>query len=335
MQLPTSFSLIPLLIAQASFVAANGHGAADTSARPAFSVSHGFRALSSQGRLADIMQHPAFAGFGERILPWAGRRYDPAMPLAQMARLLPYHSAVDTPTIIAALNRMIDDANAGQRVFYDIYSQTERQADPSKAATGIFFYRARPGAPFAVIAPGGGFSYVGALHEGFPYAQAISDLGLNAFVLTYRTGQGGQVATEDLARAISWIFRNAKALEVDTQSYSLWGSSAGARMAASIGSHGVAAFGGDDLPGPAAVIMAYTGHSDLAQIEPPSFVIVGAQDMIAPPATMERRLAALRRIGTPVEYHRFPDLGHGFGPGVGTSAQGWIAKAVQFWRQHS
>ncbi|GEK70950.1 alpha/beta hydrolase [Paracoccus denitrificans] len=289
--------------------------------------------LTADGRLADILDNPAFAGFAERILPWAGRRYDPAMPLGQMASLLPYHSAVDTGTVVAALNRMIDDAGAGQTVFYDIYSEAERRADPAKAATGLFFYRGRPGAPFAVIAPGGGFSYVGSVHEGFPYAEAISDLGLNAFVLTYRAGQGGQVATEDLAAAITWIFRNAEELGVGTDGYSLWGSSAGARMAAYIGSHGPAAFGGANLPKPAAVVMAYTSHSDLAETEPPTFVVVGERDGIAPPGNMERRIAALRRIGTPVEYHLFPNVGHGFGAGTGTSAEGWIAEAVRFWRQ--
>jgi hypothetical protein len=40
----------------------------------------------------------------------------------------------------------------------------------------------RPGAPFAVVCPGGGFSYVGSVHEGFPHAAAISSKGLNAFV---------------------------------------------------------------------------------------------------------------------------------------------------------
>ena len=46
---------------------------------------------------------------------------------------------------------------------------------------------------------------------------------------------------------------------------------------------------------------------------------------------MERRVAALRRTGTEVEYHRFPNVGHGFGLGIGTSAEGWIADAVRFW----
>lgn len=290
--------------------------------------------LTVDGRLGDILDSPAFAGFADRVLPWHGRSYDPAMPLGQISRLLPYHSAVDTGTVVSALNRMIDDVNAGQTIFYEIYSDTDRQADPAKSATGLFFVRGRPGAPFALIAPGGGFAYVGSVHEGFPYAQAISELGLNAFVLTYRTGQGGRIATEDMARAIGWIFDNAAGLEVSTDGYSVWGSSAGARMAAYIGSHGAAAFGGADLPKPATVVMAYTSHSDVAATEPPTFVVVGADDRIAPPANMERRIAAMRRMGTPVKFHSFPNLGHGFGTGTGTSAEGWTRQAVRFWEAH-
>jgi len=48
---------------------------------------------------------------------------------------------------------------------------------------------------------------------------------------------------------------------------------------------------------------------------------------------MEARVAALRRIGTRVEYHQFPRVGHGFGTGQGTSAQGWIGQAVRFWKK--
>jgi acetyl esterase/lipase len=172
---------------------------------------------------------------------------------------------------------------------------------------------------------------VGSLHEGFPYAVEISNLGYNAFVLKYRTGQGGMVATEDLAAAISYIFRNARSLGVTTSGYSLWGSSAGARMVASIGSYGIGRVGGADLPKPSALVLLYTGHSDLSSKEPPTFVAVGDGDGIARPAIMERRVAALRRVGTDVEYHKYPGIGHGFGLGVGTSAEGWIADALRFW----
>ena len=77
--------------------------------------------------------------------------------------------------------------------------------------------------------------------------------------------------------------------------------------------------------------MAYTGHSDYASEEPPTFVVVGEEDGIAPPAVMKRRVETLRKSGTQVEYHEYKDLGHGFGLGTGTSAEGWILEAIRFW----
>jgi len=286
--------------------------------------------LAVQSTIGDILRHPAFAGFSRLILPWDDRVYEEQMPLTRIASLLPYHTHVDPETVANALNRMIDDAARGQTVFYSFYSETQKKQQPERANTGLFFFRGRPGAPFAVISPGGGFSYVGSIHEGFPYAEAISRNGYNAFVLKYRAGHAGEVATQDLASAVSYILRNAEALGVG-RSYSLWGSSAGARMAAAIGSHGVANYGGDDAPKPSTIVMAYTGHSDYSPTEPPTFVVVGEADGIAPPAAMERRVAALRKSGTPVAYHKYRNLGHGFGLGTGTSAEGWVSEAIRFW----
>ena len=291
--------------------------------------------LAADNRLRDLLQHPAFAGFGRLILPWDNRTYDESMPLSSLGSLLPYHTQVRPDVVVGSLNRMIDDVNDGKPVFYDFYTAAQKQEQPARENTGLFFFRGKPGAPFAVISPGGGFSYVGSIHEGFPYAVEISNKGYNAFVLKYRAGHGGAVATQDLAAAISYIFRNAEKLGVGTDGYSLWGSSAGARMAAAIGSHGVAAFGGDDLPKPSSVVMAYTAHSDYSPNEPPTFVIVGEDDGIAPPSAMERRIAALRKAGTEVEYHRYKNVGHGFGLGTGTSAEGWIADANRFWGRFS
>jgi acetyl esterase/lipase len=141
------------------------------------------------------------------------------------------------------------------------------------------------------------------------------------------------IATEDLAAAIAFVFDRADALRVSREGYSLWGSSAGARMVATIGSHGVARPGGNAIPKPSTVVMAYTGHSDYGAHEPPTFVVVGEQDTIAPPSVIERRIAALRRAGTTVEYRKYSGVGHGFGLGTGTSAQGWIAEATRFWEQ--
>jgi hypothetical protein len=164
--------------------------------------------------------HPAFAGFARLMLPWDDRRDDPATPLRKIGSLLPYHSHVDPAVVVSSLNRMIDDVSVGRTIFYDIYTDARKQAEPSHTSTGVFFLRGKPGAPFAVIAPGGGFAYVASLHEGFPYAVEISNRGYNAFVVKYRAAGGGTVATEDLAAALSFIFRNAGALGVTPGGYS-------------------------------------------------------------------------------------------------------------------
>jgi acetyl esterase/lipase len=289
--------------------------------------------LSIDDTLQALLRHPAFAGHARLLLPWDDRTYDESMPLRQIGSLLPYHGHVEPRVVVDALNRMIDDTRRGQVVFHRFYTPEQRRVDPGKENTGLFFLRGKHGAPFALIAPGGGFAYVGSVHEGFPHAQEISCLGYNAFVLRYRPGRGEQAATQDMAAALAWLFGHAAELGVDTAGYSVWGSSAGARMAANIGSNGPGGYGGGALPKPALVVTAYTGHNQVAAHEPPTFVVVGEQDGIAPPATMERRVAALRAQGTRVVFHTYEGLGHGFGLGTGTSAEGWVRDAVRFWTE--
>lgn len=290
--------------------------------------------LTAQHTVGDLLAMPAFAPFAERLLPWDGRPADKNLPLSQLGRLMPYHSAVNTADILGALNGLQQRAVQGQSVFYELYSPQERAADPAKAYTGLFFYPGKTGAPFALIAPGGGFQYVGTLHEGLPLARRIAEAGYPAFVVKYRAGQGQQAATQDMARALAFIRQNASRLGVAADGYSLWGASAGARMAASIGSYGASAFGANDTSRPAAVILQYTGHSDYSRREPPTFAVVGEHDGIAPPALMAQRIRALQRQGTPAELHRYPNTGHGFALGSGTPAAGWEKAAIRFWQQH-
>ena len=130
--------------------------------------------------------------------------------------------------------------------------------DPAKRDTGLFFFRGRTGAPVAVVSAGGGFAYVGAMQDSFPHALVLSERGVNAFALIYRPR--AQTACEDLSRAVAFLHEYAAELGVDMRGYSLWGGSAGARMAAWVGSHGTEAFGQRSYPRPAAVIMQYTGR---------------------------------------------------------------------------
>ncbi len=296
-------------------------------------MSNTYKQIRADDSVVDVINHPAFTGFGQYIFPWDDRDYDVGLKMDQVSYLLPYHSHIDTDTVIKPLNHMIDDINAGKTVFHDFYTENEKQEEPSKNDTGLFLYRGDPGAPYAVICAGGGFTYVGSLHEGFPYALELSKKGYNAFVLKYRIGSG-QAATEDLAAAISYIHKNADALSIGTDRYSLWGSSAGARMVAYVGTYGVHGFGGDRISRPGIVVMAYTGHTDYSPSDPPTFAIVGENDRIAVPSVMERRINAMKAQGIDVEFHRYPGLGHGFGLGIGTSAEGWIDDAIEFWEEH-
>lgn len=282
--------------------------------------------------LTDIAMNPAFDGYGYGLLPWHGAREE-GYDLRNESALLPYHSDVRPQQAEAALNRLIADASEGRTVAFPVYSDAAMAADPDKADAVLYFFRGKPGAPFAIVNPGGGFSYVGSLHESIPHAQWLSEQGINAFSLSYREGSG-QMAVEDLAQAITFIFRHADELEVSTQGYSLWGSSAGARMAAAIGSYGPAAFGGAELPRPAAVIMAYTGQSEYTASDPATYAVVGDRDGIAEAGVMERRIRGLQQAGVAADIVVYPGLSHGFGTGEGTAAEGWMHGALDFWLEH-
>lgn len=281
---------------------------------------------ASDTRIADVVSDPVLGDYGRLLFPVEGR-YMSGDTLGTLG--LTWYSHIDPDETVEIVNTLYARAADGETVFYDIYTEEEKAADPAKRDTGLFFFRGEEGAPFAVCSAGGAFAYVGAMQDSFPHALELSRRGYNAFALIYRPG--ADTACEDLARAISFIFANAGELGVGTGCYSLWGGSAGARMAAWLGSYGPAAFGGDDLPRPGAVIMQYTGHTDYTEDDPPTFACVGDSDWIADWRTMQRRIQSLDALGIPTEFHCYPGLGHGFGLGTGTAAEGWLDDAVSFW----
>ena len=283
-------------------------------------------AYSADTSISEVISDPAFGDFGRLIFPVDSGYYG-GTTLGDLR--LTWYNNIDPDKTVEIANYLKDHAEAGDTVFFDIYSEEEKAADPAKEDTGLFFFRGNPGEKFAVCNAGGGFAYVGAMHDSFPHALELSKMGYNAFALIYRPG--AQTACEDLARAISYIFAHAEELEVDTDCYSLWGGSAGARMAAYLGTYGTAAFGGDDIPGAGAVIMQYTGHSEYSAGDPPTYACVGTNDGIASWRTMQARLEAMEELGIPTEFHVYEGLRHGFGLGTGTVAEGWIDDAAAFW----
>lgn len=277
-------------------------------------------------KIAEIIND--FGDFGRLIFP-TKHAYFSGETLGELN--LTWYEHINPDKSVEIVNFMRACVENGEQIFYDIYTSKEKADEPSKVNTGLFFFKGKENAKFALCNAGGGFAYVGAMHDSFPHALELSKMGYNAFALIYRPN--AKLACKDLARAISFIFANAKDLGVNVSDYSLWGGSAGARMAALLGSYGTGAFGEKALPRPRTVIMQYTGHTDYGADEPPTYACVGENDWIANWRTMQKRLENISAFGVPTEFHKYVGLGHGFGLGIGTVAEGWINDAIAFWQR--
>ena len=279
-------------------------------------------AFDEDTKISDVVNSPLFKDFGRLIFP-VNENYYHGTTLRDFG--LTWYTNIKPARTVEIVNYMSAHAERGEQIFYRIYSDD----DPRARDTGLFFFRGDPGAKFAICNAGGGFVFVGAMHDSFPHALELSKRGYNAFALIYRPG--ADTACEDLARAIAFIHDHADELQVDMKDYSLWGGSAGARMAAWLGSYGTETFGEKRYPRPAAVIMQYTGLSEVTGNEPPTYNCVGTNDGIAPYRVMQRRIEAIKANGTDAMIEIFPGLSHGFGLGEGTIAEGWLDNAVRFW----
>lgn len=279
--------------------------------------------------VGDVINDPYFEDFGYLLFP-VDRPVSEDMTLEEISSSSVYvwYHYIDPDKTVEIIQALHDHAKAGEQIFFKIYSEEERAADPSKEDTGLFFFKGEPGEKFAVVNAGGGFMYVGAMQDSFPHALALSQMGYNSFALIYRPDD----PYTDLAQAISFIYDHAEELEVNPEDYSLWGGAAGARMAATLGNgDALPLFGRPDIPQASAVIMQYTGYNTVSEKDAPTYACVGTSDGIANWKTMQSRLQELEALGIPTEFHSYEGLPHGFGIGTGTAAEGWIKDAVSFW----
>ena len=286
--------------------------------------------ITTETKIRDIISDPGLGDLGRLLFP-VNEGYYSGDTLGDLR--LTWYSHINPNKTVEIVRYIKEQAAKGEQVFFDIYSEEEKRTDPDKRNTGIFFFRGNSGAKTAICNAGGGFAYVGAMHDSLPHALELSKKGYNAFALIYRPG--AQTACQDLARAIAFLHQNSSTLGIDMNGYSLWGGSAGARMAAWLGSLGTEYFGEQSYPRPAAVIMQYTGLGEVYGNEPPTYNCVGTNDGIASFKTMERRINAIKANGTDAQIEVFRGLGHGFGLGQGTVAEGWIDNAVKFWEKQN
>ena len=119
----------------------------------------------------EVIAYPGFGDWGRLIFP-ADEGYYSGSTLKDLR--LTWYSNIQPAKTVEIVNYFKEKADAGETVFYDIYTDAEKATDPWKADTGLFFFKGNPGAKFAICNAGGGFAYVGAMHDSFPHALELS-----------------------------------------------------------------------------------------------------------------------------------------------------------------
>lgn len=129
---------------------------------------------TADSRITDVINDPAFGEYGRLIFP-VDQWYYSGETLGDLS--LTWYSHIDPDKTVEICNYFKTHADAGDVIFYDIYSDQEKRSDPEKEDTGLFFFKGEPGAKFAICNAGGGFAYVGAMHDSFPHGLELSKMG--------------------------------------------------------------------------------------------------------------------------------------------------------------
>lgn len=268
------------------------------------------------------------------------------------------------------LNRVAELKNNGEQVLESFYTDKEKEEDPEKKDTALFWFPTGKKAPFAISIAGGGYNGVCSLMEGFPIAAKLNELGVNAFVLDYRAGteDAAEKSEEDLHRAIQFIFENKERFQLE-DSYLVFGFSAGGHLTAELGTDN-RGYKSAGLPKPemlglgyACVNLEFTEDVKKRQLSedmfgknreeefyvnkrkeftvidhisgdyPQAFIWHTMEDEMIP---YEDNAVKMKRIldQAGVRNHlKYVEHGlHGLGLGTGSEAEGWLEEAVAFWK---
>lgn len=313
-----------------------------------YRIPGGYRSISARDSFGSVERHPAFSDFSAFILPWkdtVNQVVTPALSLDFVCR----QNRTNTASIVDGFN-FVAEASQREAIFYPIYTEAERAADPSLEETGLILIRGEPGMPVAVLTSGGGFSSVCLFMESFPVGRVLHRMGYTVAMPKYRVdpafhfqtddpAERERTANADFSRALAFLFENQQSLWIDMTDYSVWGFSAGGRTTWLWGLDEECGYAAHGLPAPAAMVLVYSGWYDEARAGhygamPPCYFawlpeddVIGAENA----AGIGRMIDELRTLGIPCEESRYHQAKHGFGEGRGTDAEGWIEIAVSFW----
>ena len=314
-------------------------------------------------KIKTIVNQPEFAGY-EYIagaFPGIGGIISGGLKLKIMCKMVGTWNA---QSMADGMNYLSEKARKG-KVFHHIYSEAERQADPSKKLTGIAALSVEKRSGFVVVCAGGGYASVCSMVEAYPVIRQLNRMGYAAFSMQYRCGKDAKAPNpmDDLAQAVRYILSHADELNVEKEGYAVMGFSAGGHLAASFGTESLG-YAHYNLPAPAALILSYPvitmgekthagsknlligKNADAAVIRaysiekqitekyPASYVWQFDHDNMVPVENSQMLVNALKAKGIACEYETFPGTIHGAGLGIGTPAGGWLERAVKFWQAH-
>ena len=99
-----------------------------------------------------VMDDPAFGEFGRLLFPaedgyWSGET------LGDLR--LTFYNHIDPDKTVEIVNTLKERALAGETIFYDIYTDEEKAADPDKEDTGLFFSKGSRGRGSPCAMPAG------------------------------------------------------------------------------------------------------------------------------------------------------------------------------------
>ena len=89
--------------------------------------NHNYNHITLEDKVLDVINHPAFNGFGFYLFPWNDKkRYSKNLKMKDAPSLNLWHTNYNAEEEVNGLNRLIDDINKGYKVFYNIYSEEEK-----------------------------------------------------------------------------------------------------------------------------------------------------------------------------------------------------------------
>jgi len=259
----------------------------------------------------------------------------------------------------------------------EIFTEDYENGQVKQIVTGVTnpslipFLPKQPNGTAAIVIPGGSYKRQVLNLEGSEIAEWLNSIGITAFVLKHRMpfdghDDGCNVPLQDAQRAIRLIRSSAAKYGIDANRIGVVGFSAGAHLAASLGTgYKKRVYSpADDIDSisarPDFMVLAYpeiskqaycdfefavpkTSENRLPVLEkhpvdkqitadtPQAFLLVADDDPITPSVNCISFYLGLKRLGIPAELHIFKSGSHGFGLGKTKGAVASWTKLCEAW----